>query len=583
MPASEVYAFAEFRLDATERRLSRAGEPIALEPKTLDVLLALVRQAGCLVTKRDLLDSVWPESFVEDGILTVHISSLRKALGDRGGQRECIETVPRSGYRFVGAVTKDAPERDTASTRISLAVLPARPLSTDILSEGDRNLGLAISDLLIARLGAIKELIVRPTRAVQSYTRGAEDLATVGRSLHVDAVIDSSFLRTGDRLELSVRLARSDSETLLCSRRFDHAVSNVTAMTDAVAEDVARHFGISAASADDQHRLDHVEQTRAPARSAGSPEMFELFGRGRSHLLAGSMFEAPQAAGAFRAAIALDPTYAASHAGLALACCAQAELRAGSVADSYSEARAEALHALALHDTCADGQVALGAVLYLSDWNWTGAQRSLERALDLNPNHTEAYLLYGRLLETLGQLDRGLEMKQRALERDPFSPLVHLQISLSYWNQRRYDEAIEWAERTLELDPHHPHAREHLSAVYLKKGDTDRHMAENLRHAELHGCSAEALMPLKRAYEERGRAGVVAFVLDSAVKEEGASPIVLTVLLGEAGRLDEAFQQLNRALDSHDPALVHLAVAPQWDSLRGDARFDECLARMGLA
>ena len=84
-----------------------------------------------------------------------------------------------------------------------------------------------------------------------------------------------------------------------------------------------------------------------------------------------------------------------------------------------------------MNDTCADAQVALGAVLYLSEWNWIGAAKSLERALELNPNHTEVYLLYGRLLETLGQLDRGLEMKQRALERDPFSPLVHLQISLS--------------------------------------------------------------------------------------------------------------------------------------------------------
>ena len=141
-----------------------------------------------------------------------------------------------------------------------------------------------------------------------------------------------------------------------------------------------------------------------------------------------------------------------------------------------------------MNDTCADAQVALGAVLYLSEWNWIGAAKSLERALELNPNHTEAYLLYGRLIETLGQLDRGLEIKQRALERDPFSPLVHLQISLSYWNQHRYDDAIEWANRALELDPRHPHAREHLAAAYLKKGETDRWMAENMRHAELHGA-----------------------------------------------------------------------------------------------
>jgi tetratricopeptide (TPR) repeat protein len=295
------------------------------------------------------------------------------------------------------------------------------------------------------------------------------------------------------------------------------------------------------------------------------------------------MFDVPKAVTAFQTATELDPTYAAAHAGLALARCAQAELRVAPLAESYSEARAAALRALAMNDTCADAQVALAAVLYLSDWNWIGAARSLERALELNPNHTEAYLLYGRLLETEGDLDRGLEMKQRALERDPFSPLVHLQISLSYWNQRRYDDAIEWAGKALKLDPRHPHAREHLAAAYLKKGEMDRYMAENIRHAELHGCPPQALEPLKRAYAEGGRAGVVSFVLEQAGEQEGASAILLTVFNAEAGNLDAAFHHLQRALDSRDPALVHLAVAPQWDPLRSDARFNECLTRMGLS
>ena len=140
------------------------------------------RHAGRLVTKRELLDLVWPESFVGDGILTVHISNLRKALGEGAHGREDIETVPRSGYRFVGAVTKQEPNRDDASERCSLAVLPARPLTTEILSERDRNLGLAISDVLIDRLGAITQLVVRPARAVHMYTRGGEDPAVVGRS-----------------------------------------------------------------------------------------------------------------------------------------------------------------------------------------------------------------------------------------------------------------------------------------------------------------------------------------------------------------------------------------------------------------
>jgi tetratricopeptide (TPR) repeat protein len=132
-----------------------------------------------------------------------------------------------------------------------------------------------------------------------------------------------------------------------------------------------------------------------------------LFGRGRSHLLHFSMFEVPKAIEAFRAAIELAPSYAGAHAGLALAHCARAELRVAPPAEAYSEAKAAALRALAMDDWCADAQAALAAVLFWSEWNWAGAERSLERALEINPNHTEAYLLYGRLLEARGRVEEG--------------------------------------------------------------------------------------------------------------------------------------------------------------------------------
>jgi tetratricopeptide (TPR) repeat protein len=295
------------------------------------------------------------------------------------------------------------------------------------------------------------------------------------------------------------------------------------------------------------------------------------------------MFDVPKAMEAFRAAIEIDPTYAPAHAGLALACCAQAGLRLTPPAEAYSEAKAAALRALAMDPACADAQVALGAVLFFSEWNWADAKRSLERALELNPHHTEAYLLYGQLLEALGRLEEGLETKMRALERDPHSPMVHLQISISYWNQRRYDDAIEWANKTLELDPQHPHAREHLAGAYWKKGDADRYVSENLKHAELHGVPAEALERLKQTFAAEGRAGMVKLVLQRASQDPQAFPAMqLALFYGEAGDLDTAFLHLNRAIESHDPSMVHLGVAPQWDRLRDDPRFTQCLARIGL-
>ena len=426
MATIERYAFGEFILEASERRLSRLGQAVALTPKAQDVLVALVRNAGRLVTKRELLELVWPESFVEEGILAVHISALRKALGDSDEGKQYIETVPRSGYRFISRLTSEL-------------------------------------------------------------------------------------------------------------------------------------------------------------KSLERPEIYELFGRGRSHLLANSMFEVPKAIAAFRSAIALDPCYAAAHAGLALAHCAEAKLRLVPPADAYRDGRAAALRALAMDDSSADAQVALGTVLYFSDWNWAGAGKSLKRALQINPNHTEAYLTYGQVLETVNRLEDGLAMKMKALERDTFSPMVHLQLAMSYWNQRRYDDSIAWARRALELDPQHPRAREHIAGAYWKLRNFDAYFAESTKHAQSHGVPAEALKPLERAYAASGWHGLVQFFLERALAEPNAFPALqLTIFHAEAGELDAAFRHLDRAAEAHDPALVHLAIAPQWDSLRADPRFAQCLHKMNL-
>jgi DNA-binding winged helix-turn-helix (wHTH) protein/Flp pilus assembly protein TadD len=424
----EVYAFGEWTLDVGERRLASGSRIAAIAPKAHDVLVYLVRQAGRLVTKAELLERVWAGAFVEEGILAVHVSALRKALGDTTPSR-FIETVPRAGYRFIGRV--EAPP-----------ALPRPPAAADV---------------------------------------------------------------------------------------------------------------------------------------------YELVGRGRAGWLTASFARLPQALADYQAAVALDPTFAPAHAGLARAYCAQAELRQAPPAEAYAKASAAALCALAMDPECADAHVALGTVLFLSEWNWTGAERSLARALDLDPNDTAAYLMYGRVLEAQGRLDEGLAMKRRALEREPHSPLVHLAIAMSYWHQRRYDESMAWAERTLALDPKHLLAHEFIAGAFWAMGDFDRHMAVNVRHAELAGVPAAALEALQRSYDEGGRAGVVRAALDHARVAGATLPeMQLALFHGELGELDQAIGHLHRAIDGRDPCLVDLAIAPQWDALRRHARFGECLARLKL-
>jgi tetratricopeptide (TPR) repeat protein len=199
----------------------------------------------------------------------------------------------------------------------------------------------------------------------------------------------------------------------------------------------------------------------------------------------------------------------------------------------------------------------------------------------LNPDHTEADLLYGRLLEAIGEFGRGLAAKQKALERDPFSGLVHLQIALSCWIQRRYDGVIEWANKALELDPRHLLAREFIAGAYWKKGDFDRQMTECIAHAECYGAPAEVLNELAEVYARGGRRRLVEHTIERAATQP-PNAVQLALLHGELGNMDDAFRHLEVAIEQRDPCLVLLAVAPQWDSLREDPRFAACLTRMGL-
>jgi DNA-binding winged helix-turn-helix (wHTH) protein len=443
MAGSELYRFGRFTLTLRERRLSAGTTTIRLMPKAFDLLAALLQHPGRLMTKDELLTRVWPETFVEEGILTVHVSTLRKVLGDRKRAPAFIETVPRRGYRFIAEV---AHEEHSASPE------PHRPA-----------------------------------------------------------------------------------------------------------------------------------------------ELYELVGRGRTYLLSGTHGELPRAVEAFRAATAMDPTYPLAHAGMARARCTQAVLRTVPHQQAFAEARASALRALALEEGSADAHAALGTVQFLSEWDWESAARSLRRALQINPDLTEALLHFGALHDALGQLDEGLRLKQRALARDPLSPIVLLHIALSYLHQRRYDEALAWAGRALEINPGHLLAAVFAASVYWRTGDIDGFIAHNLRTAAARGVSPETFASLEQvSYRMRqvhataGMAGWSEFMVDQLaigpgdVNRTSSTAAHRAMLCGAAAKFDEAFACLDEAIAVRDPSTVYLAVAPQWDPLRDDPRFADRLHALPL-
>jgi len=337
------------------------------------------------------------------------------------------------------------------------------------------------------------------------------------------------------------------------------------------------------------------DDSRALRPRARPVELYQWVGRGRSHLLSASYFELSDSVTAFRAAIESDSTYAPAHAGLARARCAQAELRTVPHLEAFAEAKVSALRALAMDNASVDAQVALGTVLFLSEWDWRAAERSLRRALTLDPAHTEGLVQYGSLMEALGKLDEGLQFKQQALARNPQSPWVLLQIAMSYWHQRKYDDTLVWTQRTLDVDPKHMLAVRLLRGVHWKRGDFESFLEENLRRATLFAVPAEALKhvnqicaEMREVYASAGRCGLAQYLADAVEDPRLEFDPMLklasrrAVVYGDAGRFNEAFNCLDQAIALHDPALVYLAVAPQWDSLRGDPRFTERLTQLAL-
>ena len=280
--------------------------------------------------------------------------------------------------------------------------------------------------------------------------------------------------------------------------------------------------------------------------SSRASEALELVARGWRHLRSGSFLQVPHAVSAFVAATTIDPTCANAYAGLALATLGKVADRRVLV-ESFGEAKAAALRAIALDDESADARVALGQVMVFTEWDWIAAERSFQRALAINPNHAEAYIYYGVLMEALGDVERGLHLKLQGLECDSTSALAHVWIAASFWNQRRYDDVIVWANKALDRDPQHPFARELLMGAHWKMGNLER---------------AGELPPHGAAHPEL--------------------EWLLVLHYAEAGDLDAAFEHVQRLIDARDPVLVHLAVAPQWDCLRADPRFNECLERMKI-
>ena len=263
--AKDFYEFDSFQVDARRRLLFHEGRPVRVTPKSFDILLALVRSDGRVISKNELMTTIWPNCFVEEANLAQSIFLLRRVLGERKNEHKYIITIPGVGYRFAPYVRESAVSpiiRKVASGGeqkiTSIAVLPFKSISQNQM---DPSFGIGVADALITKLCNLKFVKVMPTSTILRLVEPTHTPWLAANDLEIDAVLDGLYQREGEHLRLSVQLVGAANGTMLWAARFDAELTNLFALQDSLSEQVADALAQKLGSLD-QPRLSVVRQSR---------------------------------------------------------------------------------------------------------------------------------------------------------------------------------------------------------------------------------------------------------------------------------------------------------------------------------
>jgi DNA-binding winged helix-turn-helix (wHTH) protein/tetratricopeptide (TPR) repeat protein len=593
-----LYEFGPFCIDASERVLLRDGQPITLSPKLFDTLLALVEHNGHIVEKNDLMEKLWPDSFVEESNLVSNVSLLRKALGDNAGGTAYIQTIPRRGYRFVAEVnerladdvdllvhrrtrariiTHDEDEAralpEFSAALRSLAILPFMTIG---VPPEEEYLGLGLTDALITQFGNTSQIVVRPTSAVRPFIGMSQDSVTIGRALRVNGVLEGSVQRAGERVRVTVRLVNVNDELTLWAEKFDTRFTDIFQVQDAIADQVARALML---------KLSGEEHARLVKHYTENVEAYRLYLMGRYEWVSFSPQGITNSIDYYNRAIAIDPEYALAYAGLADSYMQQAHNGSVTPVDGYQEAKRAAEKAIELDNSLAEAHCSRAVIAYFFDWDWDATESAIQRVLALNPNFADAHQMYSNLWMTRGRPDEALAEIAVALELNPLSPLHHATKVQELYFSGRYDEALAEARRALEASPHFFLGHAMLGRIYEQLGMYQEAVAEFQKGVNVFGREPQMLAGLGRAYAmagERDAAMAVLSEMEEIARHRYVPAYWIAMVHAGLGDHDQALSWLERAYDERYFYLVWLNVTPHFKSLHSNPRFAELMRRVGL-
>ena len=628
---AQVVRFATFEVDLRAGELRKNGLRLKFSGQPLQVLVILLERPGEVVTREELQKRLWPDTFVDvDHNLNAAINKIRETLGDSAENPRFVETLARRGYRFIAPVEGEEPSRVVeakatqglrsvifpvgfgllavigmtavllalnvqgwrdrlfvyaAKPRIqALAILPLANLSSEPEQEYFAD---GMTEALITELGKASIPRVISRQSVMQYKGSRKPLQEIARELNVDAVLEGTVVRSGDRVRVTVHLDRASPEAQLWARAYDRNIRDILSLQDEIARTVIDEIRV---------KVTPQERARLSIPRPVNPEAYAAYLRGRT-VLAGGLGNLSKLAGKrqyqytdqdvqtaiayFKSAVDKDPVYAQAYAGLA-----DAYIHLGnpvwgghSPKATLSDAKQAATTALKLDPFLPEAHFSLAQTLQY-DWNWSEAEKEYNLALKLNPNYVNAHLEYGRFVQALGRNDEAMVQIHYADELDPFNIAVKEIEAWVTYATREYDLALKQFENLGDDDG--------LRHVYREKGMYSEAIAAQERWTATHPSESRNSYPLAvlaSIYGLQGR-NDEAEALIKELKETARHRYVSGFFFAEAyvglGQRNQAITWLERAYEEHDQWMVFANSYPGLDRLRSEPRFQALMHRMNF-
>jgi TolB-like protein/DNA-binding winged helix-turn-helix (wHTH) protein/Flp pilus assembly protein TadD len=632
-----VVRFGTFEVSFASNEIRKAGVKIRVQQQPLKLLEILLERPGEVVTREELRSRIWAgENFGDfDQAVNIAIAKLRSALGDLAESPRYIETLPKRGYRFIAEVSvvdtaghANTPESALGDTTgiepglpdqgvaltvahkpwltptrravvvavavLSLAILAVwlfrsreRPLagirsiavlpldnlsgnpSQDYFSDG-------MTDELITDLAKIKALRVISRTSVMGYKGTHPHLPEIARQLNVEAVVEGSVLRVGDRVRITAQLIQVPADRHLWAESYEGNLSDTLALQNNVAQAIA-----------EQIRIEVTPQEQAALKSVKTidPATYEDYLKGRYFWSKRTADGLKKAVDYFNLAIAREPNYAAAYSGLAdtYALLGDWQYAVMPTKEAVPRAKAAALKALELDDTLSEAHNSLGFCLDGFDWNFDAADREFRRAIELNPGYASAHHWYAWHLALLGRNDDALTEMRKAASLDPLSLNINSDLAELLLIAHFPDESIQQSRKTIDMDPAFSAAHNQLGQGYLAKHMYAEAIAELQKAIQLSGDSPIFTANLARAYVAANRkADAVELLNDLKRSSVPGYPLAaeIAMVYTALGDKDHAMTWLENGYEERfNPGVL---LRSSFDPIRSDPRFKDLVRRIGL-